>query len=206
MVPVHLEIDPMRILPVILAIALLGLAACSSTGSLTYTPTVPVTPGPPSSMSAVTAVDRRDEKPNRFATVRGGYGNPAYVRDAPRPVSEEVAAVFTEALRTRGMLAALGNAPYRIQLTLHTFYGNQYLSRNAYIDLDLIITDPSGRELYRDTVKDERSELEIFSISIDKLQALVQALLNATVDRMLDNPKLRAVLGGSPNRPGLPST
>ena len=157
-------------------------------------------------MSAVTAVDKRDEKPNRFATVRGGYGNPAYVRDTPRPVAEEVAAVFTEALRARGMLAASGNAPYRIQLVLRLFYGNQYLSRNAYIDLDLIVTDPSGREIYKETVKDERSEFEMFSASIDKLQALVQALLDATADRMLDSPRLRAVLGGPPARPGAPST
>lgn len=196
----------MRLSPAILAAALLGLAACSSTGSLTYAPTVPVTPGPPSSVSAVTATDRRDEKPNRFATVRGGYGNPAYVRDTPRPVAEEVAAVFTGALRARGMLAASGNAPYRIQLILRLFYGNQYFSREAHIDLDLVVTDLSGREVYKDTVKDKREEFELFSASIDKLQALVQALLNATVDRMLDNPRLRAVLGATPPRPGAPST
>lgn len=196
----------MRILPTLLTLAVLGIAACSSTGSLDYTPTVNVAPGPASSVSAVTASDMRDEKPNRLATVRGGYGNPVYVRDLTRPVADEVASIFTRALQARGMLATSGDAPYRIQLILRSLEGNQYFTRNAYIDIDLTVTDRSGRTIYKDTVKDQRSETDLFSANIESLQRLVQQLLNATVDRMLDNPKLRTVLSNRLTRPGVPST
>jgi len=195
----------MRVVPNLLTIAALAVAACSSTGSLDYTPTVAVAPGPTASVSAVTASDIRNEKPNRLATVRGGYGNPFYVRDLGRPVADEVATVFTKGLQTRGMLAASGDAPYRIQLVIRTFYGNQYLSRSAYIDMDLIVVDHAGRTVYQDAVNDKRDEFELFGASIESLQNLVQGLLNATVDRMLDHAKLRAALSGPRIRSVTPS-
>ena len=195
----------MRAHPILLSLALLAFAACSSTGSLTYTPTGAVAPGPAAAVSGVTATDVRGEKPNRFATVRGGYGNPVYVRDTARPVSEEVAAAFTKALQARGMLGQPGQAPYSIQLTLRQLEGNHYFRGAAYIDLDLVVSDRSGRTLYKDTVKDKREKFDFFGLSIAELEALVQGLLNATVDRMLDNPNLRAVLGGAAGR-GAPSS
>jgi len=179
------------------ALLLFGLAACSSTGSLDYTPTGTVAPGPAASVSAVVATDQRDEKPNRLATVRGGYGNPVYVLDTPQPVADQVAAAFTKALQARGMMGS-SSASYRIGLALRTFYGNKYVSRTAYIDLDLIVADRTGRTIYKDAIKDERSEFLLFDADIVGLQKLVQALLNATIDRMLDKPGLRAVLEGRP--------
>ena len=193
----------MRLRGSVLIATLLVLTACSSTGSLDYTPTGPVAPGPAASVSGVTAVDRRDEKPNRFATVRGGFGNPFYVRDTPRPVAEEVADAFAKGLKARGMLAPSGNAPYRIQLVLRKLYGNKYVSRNAYIDIDLMAYNHLGQLIYEDTVSDKRDEFELFDASIADLEKLVQALLNATVDRMLDNPKLRAALRRPGRGPGV---
>lgn len=204
MITANLEIDAVRLYSVVVAVLLLGLASCSSTGSLDYAPTVPITAGPPASVASVTATDTRDEKPNRLATVRGGYGNPAYVRDTARPVAEEVAGVFTKALQARGMLSPNPNAPYRVQLVLRTFYANKYLSRAAYIDIDFILVDRSGRTVYHDAVKDERDQFKLFDADIDALQGLAQSLLNATADRILDNPKLRAVLS-SPPASGAPS-
>jgi len=36
-------------------------------------------------VSAVSTLDQRDRKPNRIATIRGGYGNPLKVLDRPSP-------------------------------------------------------------------------------------------------------------------------
>jgi len=162
MISANLETSSMRFYSIFVAFVLLGLASCSSTGSLDYAPTVAITAGPPASVASVTATDTRDEKPNRLATVRGGYGNPAYVRDTARPVAEEVASVFTKALQARGMLSSQANAPYRVQLVLRTFYANKYISRAAYIDIDFMVVDRSGRMVYKDTVKDERDQFKLF--------------------------------------------
>ena len=195
----------MRLLAPFLAIALLGLGACSTTGSLQYQAPAAVTPGAPS-VSGVVASDVRDEKPNRVATIRGGYGNPIEVLDTARPVGVEVAAVVTSALQARGLLGQAGAAPYRIQLVIRTLYGNQYFVRTAYVDMDLNVIDRTGATVYTDTVKAERGSggaLEFFP-KITDLGKLVQELLSASVDQMLDRPALRAVLSGG-GRPAIGS-
>ncbi len=195
----------MRLRSMILALALSGLAACQSTASLDYIPTVPIVAGPPASVSAVTAIDRRGDDPKHLATIRGGFGNPTHVRDTNQSVADEVASVFTKGLRARGMLSTRADAPYRMQLVVRTFDANKYIHRNAAIDIDLAVMDRAGRTVYKDSVKDERETFQLFDADIDALQKLAQDVLNAAVDRMLDNPKLRAVLG-SRSAPGAPST
>lgn len=198
MIPANSGTNAMRLSPSLVALILLGLASCSSTGSLDYAPTVAITAGTPASIASVTATDTRDEKPNRLATVRSGYGNPAYVQDTARPVAEEVASVFTKALQARGMLSSQASAPYRVQLVLRTFYANKMFNRTAYIDIDFTLVDRTGRTVYQDGVKEQRDQFKLFDADINALQDLAQALLNATADRILDNPKLRAVLSRQP--------
>ncbi len=107
------------------------------------------------------------------------------------------------------MMGRPGTAPYRIQVVIRTLYGNQYLDRNAYIDMDLRVADRAGAIIYSDTVKDKRAEPSLFSGGlfgdIDVLGKYVQTLLNASMDRMLDKPALRAVLGGDGARPAVGS-
>lgn len=194
---IRLKVENMRLLGPLIALTLLGLGACSTTGSLRYQAPAAVAPGAPS-VSGVVASDVRDEKPNRVATIRGGYGNPIEVLDTARPVGEEVAAVVTSALQARGLLGQAGAAPYRIQLVIRTLYGNQYFVRKAYIDMDLKVIDRTGVAVYADTVKNERGNggaLDLFP-KIEDLGKLVQELLSASVDSMLDRPALRAVLSG----------
>ena len=193
----------MRHCSVLALLLLAALAACSSVGALDYAPTVAISPGPSGAVSGVTAVDRRDEKPNRFATVLSGYGSPMYVADTTRTVAEEVADAFAKGLKERGMLALSGNAPYRITLVLRTFYGNQYYSRHAYIDIDMQLLDRSGRLVYEDSVKDERDQGNFFGTDIADLETLVNSLLDSTIDRMLDKPAFRAALARTgQGRPG----
>ena len=87
----------MRLFASLFTIALIGLGGCSNTGSFQYAPSAAVVPGQPA-VSAVTASDVRDEKPNRVATIRGGYGNPVQVLDLARPVGDGVTGVVTAAL------------------------------------------------------------------------------------------------------------
>ena len=195
----------MRLRPTVLALVLLGLAACQSVASLDYVPTVPIVAGPPASISAVTATDMRGDDPKHLATVRGGFGNPMYSRGTTQSVADEVASVFTKGLQARGMLSTQANAPYRMQLVVRTFDANKYIHRNAAIDLDLAVIDRAGRTVYKDSVKDERETFQFFDADIDGLQKLAQDVLNAAVDRMLDNPKLRTVLSSRP-APSAPST
>ena len=193
----------MRLAPILLAVTLAGLAACTPVVSLTYTPTHAVVPGPPSSIVAVTATDVRGVEPYVLLDRSNSLGNPpiAYTH---RPVADEVAAVFTKALQARGMVAAA--APYRVRLTLHRIGGNTFFGAHiyddpvtddddAYIGIDLAVTDQSGRTIYQDKVQDSR-ELKTPPAARNDgtLRALVQALLNATVDRMLDNPAFRTAV------------
>ncbi len=185
----------MRLFAVLIA---LSLGACASTGSIDYVPTAVAVPGPPAAISAVAVVDSRDEKPNRIATIRGGYGNPVYVLDLDKPVADAVSAIVSKALLARGMLSPPGVAPYRMQIVIRALYGNQYLSQNAYVDMDLLVYDRSGQTVYQDTIKDHAEEGAFFKsgafADINELGKFVQTLLNTAVDRLLDKPALRAVL------------
>lgn len=175
---------------------LLAVSACSTPGSLSYRPAGAVVPGPPRSVSAVAVVDHRDEKPNRVATIRGGYGNPLKVLDTTTPVAEEVRKVFTDALQARAMLAPTG--PYHFDVTLQTLYGDQFIGRKTELKMDLAVLDAANRVVYRDSVTDHDYEFTfldngIFS-KIETLGQSVDTLLGRAVDRLLDNPALQRVL------------
>ena len=176
--------------------ALCLLAACSTTGTLSYIPTGNPALGAQNSVSAVAVIDHRDEKPNRVATIRGGYGNPLKVLDTPVPVSEIVASVFKDALTRRHMLSPDG--PCRFELTLDTLYGDQYIGRKAEIKLSLAVFNQTGQPVYRDTLTDKDYEFTFFDngivSSIDDLRKRVEALLDRSVDQMLDKRALRAAL------------
>ena len=187
----------MRLVAVLLTLA---LAACGHSGSLDYSSTVTLVPGPPGAVGKVSVIDKRDEKPTRLATVRGGFGNPIYVLDTPTPVSDQVAAVVTKALAARGM-SAPGTGPYTLQFTLSKLEVNQYVASNAGIVLSMQASDRSGRVIYQDAVTDDSSGFEFFGgifTDIDKLRVQAEKLLNRAVDRMLDNPNFRAVVAGRP--------
>ena len=188
---------------------LIGLAACSSPGSLNYQPPETVFRAKEPTVAAVQVIDERDEKPNRIATIRGGYGNPLKVMDTVEPVSIEVQKVFTKALADRGMLTDAG--PYRFRVRLHTLYANQFTGRNAEINFDLIVLDRADRQIYSDTIKQSKYEFTFFDngifASIDTLGKHVQSLLNDGVDRALDKAGLRDALAAQPRSvASLPAT
>ena len=174
----------------------LFLSACGSSGDIAYVATVPIVAAASPAISTVTVQDIRDEKPTRMATVRGGYGNPLYVFDTSKPVSDEVAAIFTKALQARGLLGPA--TPYRMQVTLRTFYGDKYMLRRSFVDMDLTLLDAAGRAVYKDSAKyDVSGEFRLFDGDLDALVLQTQTLLDGTIDRMLDKPEFRAFLQAS---------
>lgn len=185
------------------------VAACSSPGSLSYTPETPPIPalGLRDTVSAVVVYDSRDEKPNRLATIRGGYGNPLKVLDTPIPVADVVAAVWTTALNRRQMLAPTG--PFRFQIVMKTLYGDQFMGRKAELLMDLAVYNRAGQVVYRDTVKDGSYNFTLFDngifASIDDLRKKVEILLSQGIDRMLDKRQLNDALT-SPRPLDIPAT
>jgi len=187
-------------LSVFLFLAALGLAACSNTStSMTYTPPANLTAAPNPVIASVAATDQRKEDPHRLATIMGGFGNPLKTLDTNLPVKDEVAKAFTDGLRARGLLQASGAAPYRIQLLIRKYDADMIMGSTGRIDLDMTVIDQASQQvIYTDSAKNERSDFHFFATgvfaSMDELRGLAQAVLDATVDQMLDKPEFRAAL------------
>lgn len=180
--------------PIIL-LALVALGACSSPGDLTYIAPPHIVAGP-AVVADVTVTDKRDEKPNRVATIRGGYGNPVKVMDTTKPVATEVQDVFVKALTLRGMLR--NGAPTHFEVVLHTLYGDQYVGRKVDLMFDLIVRDDRNRVIYSDRMTGKDYEFTFLDngifASIDTLGKAVQTTLNKSVDESLDKVGLRNAL------------
>ncbi len=177
----------------------LGVSACSTTDTgLNYTPKSGIVATNRPAIVAVNATDQRKEAPTRLATVMGGFGNPIKYLNTNRPVRDEVASAFTDGLKARGLYG--GSGPYRIDLVIRKLDADMIIGRTARIDMDLIVATANGQTVYRDTVVDQQSDMKFFATGVFAdvmdLQRMVQSLLNATVDRLLDKPEFRAAIGG----------
>ena len=178
----------------LLALTLLA-GACNTTASLRYTPTSALIAAAVPLVGGVSSLDRRKEAPNRLATIMGGFGNPLKTLDTTRPVNDEVADAFTQGLRVRGLLAAPGTAPFRLQLTVQKFDADMIIGRTARIDIVMSVLDTLGRIVYGDRYADSISETKFFQTGvfadIDDLRAMTERLLSQSVDRLLDNQAFR---------------
>ena len=175
-------------------LVLVALSGCAETGTIEYTPPPMAAVTRPMTIAAVSTTDARDEKPNRVATIRGGYGNPLYVLDTPVPVAELVGTAFTKALQARGITVSAG-APRRMQVVLRTFYADQFFgNRKAEIDIDLLVQDAGGQTVYKDTLKDRTTQMNLFNSDLELLRIDVQALLKKSIDTMLDRPAFRTAI------------
>lgn len=178
------------------------LAACGNTvASLHYTPTGPVHSAPVAAVSDVSATDQRSEAPTRLATIMGTFGNPLKTLDTAKPVKDEVADAFREGLKTRRLLASGGQAPFQVRLVIRKFDADMIMGRTARIDLTMSVIDRAGRSIFSDQAADSQSDMKFLETgvfaNIADMQALSEAVLSRTVDRMLDNPAFRAAIARS---------
>ena len=76
------------------------------------------------------------------------------------------------------------------------------IGRTARIDLTMAVLDQPGRVVYQDNATDSQSDMKFFETgilaNIGDMQVLAQAVLDRTVDRMLDNPAFRAAIARPP--------
>jgi hypothetical protein len=186
---------------------ILGLAACSdNTVPLTYAPTIAVIPTGPPNVAGVSVVDQRGEDdPTWLGAIRGGFGNPMKVLHTPGPLSDTVAQAFRDALKSRGLLAALGQGDVDLDVTIVKFESDQYVRREAQIRLTISLTRRStGRQIYRDDVATDLEKGSAVSFetgafgSVEKLRLVNQAALSQTIDEAVSRPGfLDAVRGGA---------
>lgn len=185
-------------------VGLLHVAACVNTteATLAYAPTgtAAVTMAPAAAIASVTSQDQRREAPQRLGTVMGGYGQPIKILNTTRPVGEEVAEVFRQALQRRGLLRQGVAAPYRINVIVRRFDSDQYIGLGARSDMTMQVLDATGRVAYEDTATTSRSLVRFFQSgifgSVDDMRALAESVLAEAVDKLLDNPAFRAAVQG----------
>lgn len=184
---------------VMLVLLTFAASACSTTETnLSYTPKqgIPLTANP--TVSAVNATDRRKESPSRLATIMGGFGNPLKYLDTKQTVREEVTSAFIDGLKARGLYSDAGI--YRIELAIWKLDADMIMGRTARIDMDLVVVSKDGRAIYKDAVNEEKSDFKFFATGvfadIMDLKRMVQSLLDAAIDRMLDKPEFRTAIAG----------
>jgi hypothetical protein len=108
-------------------VLMLALAACAHIVPLVYQPTVFIArSGPPIVISVSTIDQRGEDDPRWFGAIRGGYGNPLKVLNAPTPLADVVSQAFRAALATRGLLAASGQGDIDMNVTIEQFESDKF--------------------------------------------------------------------------------
>lgn len=181
------------------ALSTLLLAGCGATYvRLPYTSTAAVAPASAGAPSVVLGevVDARGEGDTWLGAVRGGWGNPMGVVRTDRPVGEVVQQSFRDALAARGLLAPAGSAGPQhreVRVRVHTLATDRYYRSRATADFSIEAVDrATGRTLYTDRVKVERTEGDLINFShgamIEELRALVTRVQNEAIDQLLGKP------------------
>lgn len=183
--------------------SLVILAACSTTPVDLYYHS------PPTAAAAdahpVVAVgsftDQRKHDPNWLGAIRGGYGNPLKTLQTPVPVSEVARKAFIDGLSARGLYAEQGNAPYTLKVDVRQFDCNQFVRREAHVDLLLTLTETAtGKTIVTEPVKRDvvngsllAFDTGIFA-SVEDLRAIARQALQDAVDAGLDGVEFKQAL------------
>lgn len=159
-------------------------------------PTAIVTGSP--SIALVSVTDERGHDLNWLGAIRGGYGNPLKVlRTDGGTVSDVVAQNIRAALTARSLAA--DPAQYRLLVRMTRFHCDQYFPKNAHITLVYRLENvATGTLVYEGTATEDRAGPGmgggIFT-PVEPLRALTESVMSVGIDRMLDDPGLRAALG-----------
>jgi hypothetical protein len=181
-------------------VLLFGASASADPVTLTYTTPASVQQGEPV-LSLGTVADGRENDPDWFGAIRGGYGNPLKVLRTEGPVVGVVEGVLRQALAARGLVAEAVPARFRLDARLARFDSSQYARREAHIVLELTLVDlATNAQAYQRATTVDLVEGSVFSLrtgifaSPETLRALANRALQQGVDQALDDPGLRAAL------------
>lgn len=183
---------------------LLSMAACGTTAtSLPYSPTAAIQQAPRATIGAVAVTDARGESnPNWVGAIRDGVGIPVKRLTTTRPVRDEVATAFIDALTARGLLAPGGPAPYRLDVIVNRLSCNQYNRREGHATFTVSLVDSrSGQTVLQDKAESRvvtgsiiTFEKGIFG-SVDELRAVTIQAMNQAIDEALNRPGFVAAAG-----------
>lgn len=166
---------------------------------LTYAALASAAQGEPS-IALGDVTDGREHDRTWLGAIRGGFGNPLKVLHTQGPVSDAVGAAVRDGLAARNLGASDG-ARYRLNVHVVQFDCNQYVRREAHIELQLRLVDAATgavvHELSADVDQVEGSVLSLATgifASPEQLRALANAVLQSAVDQALDDADFRAAL------------
>jgi hypothetical protein len=201
--PPALKDLPMRRM-IAVSLLCLALAGCGTTQMpMPYTATsqVVAVASPVVVVGAVT--DSREEgkeDANWIGTIRGGFGNPIKRLEAPVPVTEVVRQAFTDALASRGMLAA-GAGRYVLAVDIRQFKSDQMARREATVEFRVSLVPVSGgNAILVDQVSANNVGGSAITLasgvfgSLDDLREIVLRTMSEAIDRILDKPAFAAAL------------
>lgn len=189
---------------IVFAIIITGaLSACGTTSvGLKYSADAAVVKASPTAppLTVGTFVDQRDKPANYLGAIRGGFGNPLKTLESDRPVGELVRAAFSDGLRARGAVIEGASSQYQISGIIRRLDCNQYVRREAYVDVDITVVDKSGQQRFSRTYSAANVDGSVLSLntgvlaSVDDLRVVLEKTLRDAVDKALDDSALRAVL------------
>ena len=176
----------------VLAAALLA-AGCASRADLSYTPTRPLLAAPHPVIATVRVVDRRwVADPDYAGAVMGSYGRPFRRLETPKPLADEVARAFRNALAARGDLAPAGLGRYDLDVTILHLDAEQWAERQGRADLLVrLVERATGRVVYSDRTYAESRGYNYLAIdnfelgSPAALDRVADAVLSRSIDRAL---------------------
>lgn len=187
-----------------IALAAFGLllSACSTTNvGLKYVPTTTVanTQDAQYAVAIGPFLDKREETGTWLGAIRGGYGNPIKNLEAERPVAEMVKSAFSEGLRSRGITIA-DEGKNKVIGTVTKLECNQYVRREAYVDIEISVLDQAGQQKFTKTYSASKVEGSLITLdagvfaSVDDLRIVLEKTLRQAIDQALDDHALIAAL------------
>ncbi len=178
------------------------LCSCASTSqvSLDYVPGPGRTLQGSAEFVTQPFVDRRDVGPNELGTVRTQLGTPLEHVQTRIPVAQIVTNAFGHALQSRKMLSAKSAARYMITGEVLDLQCNLLVRPYGYAKLRVsVIEAGSGRIVHSGIYEGERQSSAYIPGSgtpVPMLSDLASSALQEAVDQALDDPSMRAQLGG----------
>ena len=186
-------------------LGVLAVSACSTTRvSLPYAAGAGGTPTAPTASPMVSVgsfSDRRGTDPHWLGAIRGGFGNPLKTIELENTASDVMAAAFSQALASRGLLATGPTGRYTLSGVIQKFDCSQYVRREAHADIVVTITEAATGKVVLDqtfqetVVTGEGLTLDagIFA-STDDLKAVAAQALQKVIDDVLSAPSFTGIL------------
>ena len=191
-----------RILLFLSTLAVSALVSCSTTSqvSLDYVPGSGRMQQGSAEFVTQPFVDRRDVGPNELGTVRTQLGTPLEHVQTRIPVAQIVTNAFGHALQSRKMLSAKSAARYMITGEVLDLQCNLLVRPYGYAKLRVnVIEAGTGRIVHSGIYEGERQSSAYIPGSgtpVPMLGDLASGALQVAVDQALDDPSMRAQLGG----------